>query len=255
MPPPCSLAAVPSWADGVYIGRLDIGPKSARIALVVADQRFIGYVCSDDDSFNERCSRWVQGTIRKNGEMTAAADGVALHAVASEDRLRGGWQAADGEAIEFRATRIPEDSEAGLFRYVQLTDDERVVDGWIVDEEGNVVGDRKVGRRNRNAKGAIPAKKESTVGPGKSSSSKSTGGKAARSNSSSDKKPAKLAGGVGSSSSSKKRQELVSSKKLGDRLKSSTKKSPGIESQKGTAKDSSAKTEGVAKTGAALWGN
>ena len=66
-----SLASAPCLADGAYVGKLEGGPASARVAVVAAGSRFVAYVCSDDEAFNERYSRWLIGTVKKSGEATA----------------------------------------------------------------------------------------------------------------------------------------------------------------------------------------
>lgn len=229
-----AAAASPCFADGVYIGRTSAGPDTARIAIVEAGGRYVCYSCSGDAAFNEKYSRWMQGAVNAKGESTASSGGVFLHATFAKSSVRGGLQTADGESVEFHASKVADDAEAGLFRYVQLTDDERVIDGWIVDQEGDVVG-----QRNKTARKAI--------GKGPRDQKRQGVGRTARG--ADDKKPAGAAlgaGGVAGASSSKKKQPIVSSKKLGDRLSSVAKKKAeagaNADGAQGTAKKGTSKT-------------
>jgi len=201
------LFAAPGFADGVYIGKIDGGPPSARIALVAAGNRFVCYCCSDDAAFNSRFSRWLTGSIRKSGEATASSADLSLHASIDGEGLNGGLQTDDGDSFEFRAKMVADDSEAGLFRFVQLTDDERLVDGWIVDEDGNVVGDQKANKK-RTGKGSKKGKKNDKVGANASGSSAAG---------------EKKAGASVGSSAGKKNNQVLSSKKLAERLPSNKK--------------------------------
>jgi hypothetical protein len=231
------LLAAPGFADGVYIGKIDGGPPSARIALVAAGNRFVCYCCSDDAAFNSRFSRWLTGSIRKSGEATASSADLSLHTSVAGEVLRGGLQTDDGESFEFHGKRVADDSDAGLFRFVQLTEDERLVDGWIVDEDGNVVGDQKANKK-KTGRGSKKGKKNDKVG--------------AKANGSSSAGEKKAGASVGSAAG-KKNNQVLSSKKLAERLPSIKKgKSEALKgiSKKETAskKESESKKDESEKT-------
>jgi len=214
------LFAAPALADGVYIGKFENGPQSARIAFVAAGNQFVGYVCSDEDAFNGRYSRWLTGAVKKSGEATAEAEQLYLHATIKDEVVMGGVQTADGESMEFTAARIADESAAGLFRFVQLTDEDRLVDGWIVDEEGEIVGKRDTVKR-----------KKSAIGP---KSSKNAAGNAKGSKTTSSKNSANAG------SSNQNDVQVLSAKKLTGRLRSSVKTKAG-DLVKGASKKESTK--------------
>lgn len=125
-------------AATTYIGELKGAPESARIAVVIDGDKFVAYVCSGDQKFNDACSRWIRGDV-KGGAMTATADQVELKASVKGDAVSGTLSAA-GTSHQFKAAAVAGDSNAGLFRAGDTFEDNDFVVGWIVDEKDNVVG-------------------------------------------------------------------------------------------------------------------
>jgi hypothetical protein len=120
-----------------YIGELKGAPESARIAVVCDGDKFVAYVCSGDQKFNDSFSRWLRGDMKAGA--LAAADQVELKAALKGDTLTG-TLSRDGKSHEFTAAAIAGDSNAGLFRAGDTFEDTDFVIGWIVDEKENVVG-------------------------------------------------------------------------------------------------------------------
>ena len=129
----------PAAVAATYIGELKGAPESARIAVVVEGGKFVAYVCSNDQPFNDAFSRWFRGDT-KAGKMSVKADnGATVTASATDDAITG-TLTKDGKSHEFTAKRITGDANAGLFRAAESVGDDAYVIGWIADETGAVVG-------------------------------------------------------------------------------------------------------------------
>src|SRR5262245_23355381 len=63
---------VPAPKFTTYIGELKDAPDSARIAFVVEGDKFVAYICSSDQAFNDRFSRWLRGDV-KDGQLSATS--------------------------------------------------------------------------------------------------------------------------------------------------------------------------------------
>lgn len=146
---PCLLVAQPpsdttekhaetTTAATTFIGELKGAPESARVAVVLDGDKFVAYVCSGDQKFNDSYSRWLRGDV-KGGVMTATADKVELKASAKGGTVTGSVS-RDGKTHEFTAAAVAGDSNAGLFRAGEAFGDDDYVIGWIVDDKENVVG-------------------------------------------------------------------------------------------------------------------
>lgn len=120
-----------------YIGELAGAPESARVAFVVEGDKFVAYVCSGDQPFNNTFSRWFRGDV-KGGGMAVTADGVELKATLKDGTVSGTLKKDKTHAFTARA--IPGDANAGLFRAGERFGDDDYVVGWIIDEKENVVG-------------------------------------------------------------------------------------------------------------------
>jgi hypothetical protein len=120
-----------------YIGELKNAPESARIALVVEESKFVAYVCSADQEFNNTFSRWLRGDV-KDGQLSGTAGGIELTATLKGDTVSGSIK--KDKVHEFIAKAIPGDANAGLFRASETFNEDDYIVGWIIDEKGNVVG-------------------------------------------------------------------------------------------------------------------
>ena len=122
-----------------FIGELAGAPDSARIAFVVEAGKFVAYVCSGDEPFNDKFSRWFRGDIR-DGKLSAATQCEAkLNATLSGDTLTGNLT-KEGKTHEFTAKVLAGDANAGLFRAGETFGEDDYTVGWIVDEKENIVG-------------------------------------------------------------------------------------------------------------------
>jgi hypothetical protein len=136
-----------------YIGELEDAPESARVAIVIEGDKFVAYVCSADDAFNQACSRWLRGVV-KDGRLAATTDKVELTATLTGDTVSGSIK--KDKVHEFAARAVAGDANAGLFRASETFDEKDYVAGWIIDEKGNVVG---TGGRRGGAVQTLPAPK------------------------------------------------------------------------------------------------
>lgn len=126
-----------------YVGEIRGAPDSARIAFVVEGDKFVTYVCSGDQAFNDTFSRWYRGDV-KDGAMSATVGEIELSATVKDGAVVGALK--KDKAHEFTARAIPGDANAGLFRAADKLGDGDVIFGWIVDEKGGVVG--TAGKKN-----------------------------------------------------------------------------------------------------------
>ena len=103
-----------------YIGELSGAPESARIAFVVEGEKFVAYVCSSDQEFNDLLSRWCRGDV-KDGKLSAKAPcGAEVTAAVTAESITGTLK-KQGKSHEFTARAIAGDANAGLFRGCVLT--------------------------------------------------------------------------------------------------------------------------------------
>lgn len=179
----------PAAAATTFIGELKGAPESARIAVVVDGDKFVAYVCSGDQPFNDAFSRWLRGGANA-GKLAAKTDcGATLTAAAAEDAVTG-TLSKGGKTHEFTARRIAGDSNAGLFRAAEEVGDDAYVIGWIADEKDVVVGtggrrggkvqtlEAPKGNGNLNAKiGDKPADAGKVTGTGAGANATNTGKK------------------------------------------------------------------------------
>lgn len=122
-----------------FIGELKGAPESARVAVVVEGDKFVAYVCSGDQTFNDTFSRWFRGPV-KDGKLSARTDCEAVLKATAKGDVVSGSITKEGKTHEFTATRTAGDSNAGLFRAGDTFADTDFVVGWIIDEKENVVG-------------------------------------------------------------------------------------------------------------------
>jgi hypothetical protein len=119
-----------------FIGNLDGAPESARIAIVVEGDKYIGYVCSGDDAFNQAHSRWFRGTVQ-GGKFTARVDDMEITGAVNGEQIQGALKKKANHT--FTAKKVDADGDAGLLRAATEFGDDAYVAGWIV--EGNhIVG-------------------------------------------------------------------------------------------------------------------
>jgi len=122
-----------------FVGEMKGAPESARIAVVMDGDKFVAYVCSGDQSFNDTFSRWFRGNV-KGGNLSAKTDCEAVLSATLKGDAVSGSITKEGKKHEFTAAAVAGDSNAGLFRAGDTFDDNDFVVGWIVDEKENVVG-------------------------------------------------------------------------------------------------------------------
>lgn len=142
-----------------FVGKLQGGPPSARVAVVADEDSFIAYVCSGDDAFNQKASRWFKGKV-ENGKFTAERDGVKLTGSVSAEGVEGVFTM--GEDHSFTAKPCEESTLAGLFRAEFNDGEDDMVGGWIVDENDDAVG-TTAAANGKKRKTATPAKNANGV--------------------------------------------------------------------------------------------
>jgi len=120
-----------------YIGKLQGGPTSARVAMVADGENFMAYVCSADDEFNQKASRWFKGTMKGN-EFSAERDGMRFSGALSSSGMDG--TLSTGEEMSFSAKATDDTTMAGLFRAEFNDGEDDIIGGWIVDENDETVG-------------------------------------------------------------------------------------------------------------------
>jgi hypothetical protein len=123
-----------------FVGPLEGGPASARIAVVTEKDKFLVYSCSQDVAFNGMCSRWLRGTIGDKGTIEATSpDGVKVAGEIKGNTIEGTLTAKD-KTMKFTAKKVTACQNAGLYRAVDSADGEEFVAGWIVDEADAIAG-------------------------------------------------------------------------------------------------------------------
>lgn len=142
-----------------FIGAVEGGPESARIALVADESAVTAYVCSGDDEFNQKFSEWFTGEV-EDGLVSLESDQVKLVARMTGKVMDGRIKFED-KSLKFKAEALPENSVAGLFRAeVPLEEGEgQIVCGWIIAPEGSCVGAlqvlKKAGKKIVKAVGTL----------------------------------------------------------------------------------------------------
>jgi hypothetical protein len=134
-----------------YIGKLQGGPASARVAVVADGDSFTAYVCSGEDEFNQKASRWFKGAI-DGGTFSAERDGIKLSGTVTAAGIEGTMTM--GEETSFVAKPADEATLAGLFRAEFSDGEDDMVAGWIVDENDDAVGAQasKNGKKRKTAR-------------------------------------------------------------------------------------------------------
>jgi hypothetical protein len=122
-----------------FIGTLDGAPRSARIGVITDGAEFVAYVCSQDAEFNQAYSKWLKGTVGDRSRLSAAAEGVKIEAAVGAEKIEGQLEAG-GKSMKFSAAVVDPEAGAGLFRAEDTVKDETHVFGWLVEEDGTVVG-------------------------------------------------------------------------------------------------------------------
>jgi hypothetical protein len=120
-----------------YVGKLNGGPTSARVAVVADGDDFIAYVCSSDDAFNQKASRWFKGKL-EDGKFSTEPDGLKLNGAITASGLKG--TLSGEEEMTFSAKATDNATMAGLFRAEFNDGEDDMIGGWIVDEEDEAVG-------------------------------------------------------------------------------------------------------------------
>jgi hypothetical protein len=145
-----------------YVGPLAGAPASARLAVVTDGGRVMAYLCSGDHTFNETFSRWFKGSLTRTGDLSAESmDGLTITAHLTDNLLKVTLTVPDQKGLACRARELVPRGIAGLYRAEIETTESAWVYGWLIDQDHDVVGDRKVGRRERNSKGAAVVSKPS----------------------------------------------------------------------------------------------
>jgi hypothetical protein len=122
-----------------YVGPV-AAPHTARIAFVIQEGEFMGYVCSRENDFaGETCATWLMGTIDKDGVFKIKNSGITLSAKVAGEVVTGTVTGVQGNALFFRAD-LSKEGNAGLYREQQRVTGHEIVAGWIRDEQGEVVG-------------------------------------------------------------------------------------------------------------------
>ena len=132
-----TAARADEMSSTTYVGKLQGGPASARVAVVTDNDGFIAYVCSGEGDFNEKASRWFKGQV-DNGKFSAERDGIKLSGSFSQSGMTG--TLSMGEELSFSANAADDTTMAGLFRAEFNDGEDDVVGGWIVDENDDAVG-------------------------------------------------------------------------------------------------------------------
>src|SRR5437870_10598879 len=58
-------AEAPAAPFTTFVGEIKGAPESARIAFVIEGDKFVAYVCSADEAFNNQFSRWFRGDVKE----------------------------------------------------------------------------------------------------------------------------------------------------------------------------------------------
>lgn len=129
----------PADATKTFVGDIKGAPESARVAVVIDGDKFVAYVCSGDQAFNDTYSRWFRGTVA-GGKLAAKSPcGAEFAAELAGDAVTGTLK-KDATTHAFTATAVQAGGNAGLFRAGEAFGDDDYVIGWIVDEKEAVVG-------------------------------------------------------------------------------------------------------------------
>jgi hypothetical protein len=126
-----------------YIGRLDGAPASVRVGIVCDERRFVAYLCSANDEFNQKWSYWFKGDVT-NGAFASENQGLTMTGKVGAGGVEGTF--GGEKSAKFSASSVEGDGLAGLYRAAYDEDGDRYVAGWIVDENEEIVGSARNGR-------------------------------------------------------------------------------------------------------------
>ncbi len=153
-----SLASA-NQPSGSFVGR--ISDSDAFIAIVANNEgRVLAYLCD-----SQTIAEWFRGEVAEAGIIdlqTESGAGLWAQFVGEE-----AWGAVTvgGETLSFTAERVPEGSEAGLYRAEGTKDGAEYVGGWIVLPSGEQRGALKItdGTSNTFADGSVRASSLNTT--------------------------------------------------------------------------------------------
>jgi hypothetical protein len=123
-------ADAPAAAPATYAGKVTGG--AATIAISVKGDKAIAYLCDGN-----RTEAWLQGSAR-NGELVLRGAGNARLTGTYDETSAEGNVNASGRRFTFavRAVKPP----SGLYRASANVANAQIVEGWIVDGNGEVTG-------------------------------------------------------------------------------------------------------------------
>jgi hypothetical protein len=120
-----------TMAAGDYVGVVDM--PGGRIALSIAGQDMVAYVCNGTDSDPPTLARWMGGAVSA-GAFDVGAAGVSVIGRLSGDRAAGTVILSDGSKRAFLAgSRSYGSAVAGLYRAEATFNGAQYVGGWIVN--------------------------------------------------------------------------------------------------------------------------
>ena len=130
----CS-SPVPKEAT-TYIAKISNAPDSARVGIVIEDGKFVVYICSLDDAFNQSTARWFAGTLEGDGTVSGLSpDGVRVNGSIIKTSFTGIITNLQGQVITFRGSSVPAGGPVGLYRGTGNYNGQEVILGVIVDSD------------------------------------------------------------------------------------------------------------------------
>ncbi|MEP4652287.1 MAG: hypothetical protein ABJ314_19060, partial [Ilumatobacter sp.] len=117
---------------GTYLGSLDDQPDV--FVSITTDEGLVRIYICDGDEFGH----WFAGEVFANSFDITTPTGGRVTGAFANGRAVGLFHATDGTVSSFTAS-LPE-GDGGVFRADQTVGDQRVVAGWIVQDDGDVRG-------------------------------------------------------------------------------------------------------------------
>ena len=125
--------------DNGFVGK--VSETNAFIALVIASDEGIVYVCNGEEEIAE----WFRGHLNDPQNVTLAnSAGAEITAQFKGDSFEGNVTLRDKRRLSFTAAPN-KDKDAGIYRvYGEQAEQDEIVAGWILDSDGDERGSLRI---------------------------------------------------------------------------------------------------------------
>ena len=120
-----------------YVGTVAKAPGGAMIGAVIDGERFLVYLCSNDEAFNASHAHWFRGKVGEQGNLEAEAGGAKLVAKLAADKIDGTVTGSDNQTFKFTAAV---GKAGGVYRAEAIIEKDHYIAGWVRNDDGATVG-------------------------------------------------------------------------------------------------------------------